>query len=334
VTSKKLQALAACAALMAGTAAPACAIDPAAGTGGASFMKLGLGSARALALGQAYVALAEGADAMTWNPAGLALSQQREFVYSHYSYVQEVGGTTPLSPNSMYMGYAHPLGRTVFGGNFGYLSIDGFDVRDELGRPLDSSSVRVQNGFGAMSVARSFWYEKLFLGGSLRAIHSDNAGTVHDVMVGDAGALLRPNQYVTFGVSAQNLGAGVEKVAQVTRVGMAGRVFDLLTLTGEFNKANDNGTRVGLGFEFILPEDLLQVGQLALRAGFHNADDLGQVLEKDRSFLYPLISAPQWSFGIGLYTSQAFGYGFNFDYTMVSMGALGTGKMMSLKVKF
>ena len=105
-------------------------------------------------------------------------------------------------------------------------------------------------------------------------------------------------------------------------------------MSAELNKANDNTTRIGLGAEFILPEDLLQVGQLALRAGFHSADDMGQVLEQDRSFLYPLIGPPQWSFGIGLYSAQAFGYGLHFDYTMVSMGALGTGKMMSLKVKF
>lgn len=333
MTSRRLVAFAASAALLA-AAAPAHAIDPAAGTGGANFMKLGLGSARALALGRAYVALAEGVDAITWNPGGLALAQQREFAWSHYNYVQDIGGNSPFNPKSMFMGYAHPLGRTVFGANFAYMSIDGFDVRDEAGHPLDGSGVRVQDGFFTLSAARSFWYEKLFLGGSLRGIYEDNAGTTHSVLAGDAGVLLRPNQYVTFGASAQNLGAGVEKVAQITRFGAAGRVLELLTLSAELNKANDNGTRIGLGAEFTLPEDMLQVGQLHLRAGFHNADDLGQPLEENRSFLYPLIGPPQWSFGIGLYTAQAFGYGLNLDYTMVSLGALGTGKMMSLKVKF
>lgn len=313
--------------LAAALAAPAFAIDPAAGTGGASFMKMGIGSARAIALGRAYVALAEGADALTWNPAGLALAQQREFVYSCYRYIQEVG-----SP--FYMGYAHPFGRTVFGVNFAYLKVDGFDARDELGRPADSASVRVQDGFTTASIARSFWYEKLFVGASLRGIHEDNAGTIHDVLVGDLGALLKPNQYITFGFASQNLGSGVSRVAQVSRVGAAGRIFDLLTLSGEVNKASDNSARAGLGFEFVMPEDMITVGQVSLRAGFRSCDDLGQILEDDRHFMYPLIGPPQWSFGFGLYTSQAFGYGVGLDYSLISMGALGRADQISLKVKF
>ncbi|MFA6030657.1 MAG: hypothetical protein WC969_12440 [Elusimicrobiota bacterium] len=308
-------------------AAPARAIDPAAGTGGASFMKLGLGSARALALGRAYVSLAEGADALTWNPAGLALAQQREFAYSYYRYIQNID-----SP--MYMGYAHPLGRTVLGANFAYLSIDGFDARDELGRRTDETDVRVQDGFATFSAARSFWYEKVFLGASLKGVHEDNAGTTRSSLVGDLGALFRPNSSVTFGFAAQNLGAGSSKVAQISRFGASGRLMEMLTLSAEFSKASDNATRAGIGAEFTLPEDFLQVGQVQLRAGFQNSDDMGQVMQNDRSFLYPLVGSPRWSFGIGLYTAQAFGYGVAFDYSLISMGALGTADMMSLKVKF
>lgn len=308
-------------------AAPARALDPAAGTSGASFMKMGLGSARALALGRAYVALAEGVDAITWNPAGLALAQQREAVYSYYRYVQEID-----SP--MYMGYAHPFGRTVWGANMAYLSVDGFDARDELGRPRDTSSVRVQDGFGTIGLARSFWYEKVFLGASMRGIHEDNNGTLHDVLVGDFGALLKPNSIVTFGFSSQNMGAGATRIAPVTRFGAAAKVMELITLSGEFNKASDSAPRIGLGAEFALPEDMIQVGQLSLRAGYYNADDLGAVLERERSFLYPLIGSPRLSFGIGLYSSQAFGYGVAFDYSLISLGALGTADQLSLKVRF
>ncbi|MFA6577671.1 MAG: hypothetical protein WCU88_01205 [Elusimicrobiota bacterium] len=308
-------------------AAPAAAIDSSAGTGGANFMKLGLGSARAMALGRAYVSLAEGADALTWNPAGLALAQQKEFVYSYYRYVQEID-----SP--FYMGYAHPFGRTVAGANVAYMSVDGFDARDDQGRPMDSSDIRVQNGFATLSLARSFWYERLFLGVSAKGVHEDNAGSARSSVVGDAGLLLRPAQGWTLGASVQNIGAGTAKVASVTRVGASGRILELLTLTGEISKASDNSARLGAGAEFTLPEDLLQIGQVQLRAGFYNADDMGQVMEKDRSFMYPLIGSPRWSFGIGLYTAQAFGYGIAFDYSLVSMGALGTADMLSLKVKF
>ena len=69
---RTLSVLLACLGLLCGRSA-AWAVSDLAGTGGAQFLKLGQGSARAMALGQAYVALAEGADAVAWNPAGLAL---------------------------------------------------------------------------------------------------------------------------------------------------------------------------------------------------------------------------------------------------------------------
>jgi len=314
--------------LLFGTRA-AWAIDPAAGTGGAAFMKLGLGSARALALGRAYVSLAEGTEAITWNPAGLALAQQREWSYSYYRYIQGIN-----SP--MYMAYSHPLGRTVLGANIAYMNT-GFEdgeLRDEFGRPNEASEAKVQDGFATMSIARSFWYEKVFLGASLKGVYEDNAGTIHDVIVGDLGGLLRPNSYVSFGFAAQNLGASNSRIARITRVGASMRVMGLLTPSLEITNASDGPTRLGLGAEFLMPEELLQVGQIYLRIGYHSTDDLGQALEKDRSFMYPLVGSPKLSFGLGLFTTQAFGYGLGFDYALVSFGALGMADMMTLKVKF
>ena len=301
--------------------------DAAAGTGGASFMKIGIGSPRALAMGRAYVAIAEGSEAMNWNPAGLALTQQREFAYSYLRYIQDIDSPA-------YMAYAHPLGRTVFGANMGYISVDGFEVRDANGVPLNGTEARVQDGFFTFSAARSFWYEKLFFGASIKAIHEDNAGTIHDTMVGDFGVLMKPNSYVTFGFSSQNFGAGSSRIAAINRGGASVRLFELLTASIELADASDSSARLGLGAEFMLPEDLLQVGQVYLRVGYHSTDDLGQVLEDDRSGFYPLVGSPKMSFGVGLFTAQAFGYGIAFDYALISMGSLGTADMLSLKMKF
>ena len=151
------QGILAAAVLATALSGPAAAIDSTSGTGGAPFMKMGFGSARATSLGRAYSAIAEGTESLSWNPAGLALTQQREASYSYLRYVQ--GVDAPL-----YLAYAHPLGRTVFGANLAYMSLEGFDVRDSNGVPLDDTGVQVRNGFGAFSMARSFWYETLFLG--------------------------------------------------------------------------------------------------------------------------------------------------------------------------
>lgn len=308
-------------------ARPASAIDPAAGTGGAAFMKMGMGSARSMAMGRAYTALAEGAEALTANPAGLALAQQREATYSYLRYVQDIDAP-------FYLGYAHPFGRTVLGANVSYLSVDGFDARDSRGVPVDSSNVRVQSGFATLALSRSFWYEKLFLGAGLRGIHEDNAGTLHNVLAGDIGLLFKPNPYVTFGFATQNFGAGQARVASTTRSGVAFRLFEMLNLSMELSKPSDNAMRVALGGEFILPEDFLQIGQIALRVGYAGTDDMGKPLEEDRSALYPLVDSPKISYGVGLYSAQAFGYGISFDYALVPMGGLGTVDQLSLKVKF
>lgn len=314
-------------ALAAGLALPASAIDETSGTGGAPFMKMGFGSARATSLGRAYTAIAEGTESMSWNPAGLALTQQREASYSYMRYIQ--GVDAPL-----YLAYAHPLGRTVFGANIAYMSLEGFDVRDSNGVPLDATGVQVRNGFGTFSIARSFWYEKVFLGGSLKAVMEDDAGNRQSNMVGDFGVILKPNQTISFGFSTQNFGSNQAQVSRVTRTGFGLRVLELLQVSMDVHKHSDSAARLGLGMEFTLPEDLIEIGQIALRFGYQNIDDQGKILEQDRHMFHPLVGAQGLSFGLGVYSTQAFGYGIGFDYALVPMGALGTVDQLTIKVKF
>lgn len=305
---------------------PASAIDPAAGTGGGSFLKLGQGSARAMALGHSYVALAEGSDALTWNPAGLAVTQQREAVYSYLRYIQDLD--TPL-----YLAYAHPMGRTVWGANLSYISADGFDTRDANGVPQPDTEVNVRDGFSTLGLARSFWYEKLFLGGGLRVVHEDNDGAVHDTLVGDFGILVKPNNVLSLGFAVQNFGTNLANAASITRGGVGFRIGDFLTLGVEVNKAADSGARAGLGAEFQVPEEYLELGQLSFRVGYYSADNLGQGFSEELKGLR-LDRTSGLSFGFGLFTSQAFGYGLALDYAFVPFGALGTVDQISLKLKF
>lgn len=302
------------------------AVNSAAGTSGGAFLKMGQGSARAMALGKAYVAIAEGSDALTWNPAGLGVTQQKEAVYSYMRYIQDVA--SPL-----YLAYAHPVGRTVWGANLGYLTVSGFDVRDADGRPSDSDTAQVRDGFGTLGVSRSFWYEKLFLGGSLRLIHEDNAGNVHDTVVGDIGILVKPNNTLSLGFSSQNLGAGNVNAARVNRGGVGLKLGDFVTTSLELSKESDNGARVGLGGEFQVPEEYLEYGQLTFRLGYFTADNQGQSLSKNLK-AFQLDRSNGFSFGFGIYTSRAFGYGLSIDYAVVPSGALGTIDQFSLKLKF
>lgn len=307
-------------------AATARAADSNAGTSGANFLKIGQGSARAMSLGGAYVALSEGADAMSWNPAGLAVTQQRELGFSYLRYVQEVD--SPL-----YLAYAHPMGRTTWGANLSYISVSGFDVRDANGVPQPGSEVGVRDGLMSVGLARSFWYEKLFLGSALRVVHEDIAGSIKDTVVGDVGVILKPNPTLSLGFAVQNFGSGAGNVPRITRGGAGLRLGDFVTLGLELNKASDSSARVGLGGEFQLPEEYLDVGQLSFRLGYRNSDSLGQSSDDTLKSLR-LERASNLSFGFGLYTSQAFGYGVSLDYAFVPYGALGTVDQISVKMKF
>ncbi|MBI3505116.1 MAG: hypothetical protein HY059_09760 [Proteobacteria bacterium] len=314
-------------ALLVGPAAGVRAADDKVGTGGASFMKLGMGSARAMSLGRAYVAMAEGTDAINWNPAGLALTQTRELSYSYLRYIQDVQAP-------FFMAYAHPLGRTVIGANAAYMSLSGFEVRDAQGRPLPNENVNVRNGFATMSVARSFLYEKIFLGASLRDVVENNAGANKSTMVMDLGVMFKPNTTSSLAMSLQNLGGDQARVYKVTRIGAAKQLFELMNLSVELSKPSDNGTQLGIGGEFILPEELLSVGQVSMRIGYFTTGNQGQVATESRHSLYPLVGAQGLSFGLGLFTSQAFGYGIGFDYALVPMGALGMSDQMTIRIKF
>jgi hypothetical protein len=279
-----------------------------------------------MALGGAFVALAEGSDAMAWNPAGLAVTQQRELGFSYLRYVQDVD--SPL-----YLGYAHPMGRTTWGANLSYISVSGFDVRDAQGVPQPETETGVRDGLASIGIARSFWYEKLFLGSSLRVVHEDIAGTVKDTVVGDFGAILKPNPTLSLGFAVQNFGTGRANVPRITRGGAGLRLGDFVTLGLELNKASDASARIGLGGEFQLPEEYLDVGQLSFRIGYRNGDTLGQSYDDTLKSLR-LDRASNLSFGFGMYTSQAFGYGVSLDYAFVPYGALGTVDQISIKMKF
>ena len=112
------------------------------------------------------------------------------------------------------------------------------------------------------------------------------------------------------------------------------KMFDLLSVSGELSKPSDNGWQAGIGGEFILPEEFLSVGQVSLRMGYYTSGNQGTILTGDRHALYPLVGAQGLSFGLGMFTSQAFGYGVGFEYAMVPMGALGTADHITLRVKF
>ena len=76
-----------------------------AGTSASAFLKIDAGSPRAQALGNAFVSIAEGPEALFWNPAGAASATTKEIQLSYQDYLQGYASRT--------LAYLHPMGKTA-----------------------------------------------------------------------------------------------------------------------------------------------------------------------------------------------------------------------------
>ena len=138
------------------------ALDANAGTYGAAFMKIPTGSPRTQALGNCGVSIVEGTEAMSINPAGVASSQMREAGFAYLGWFQDYSGQS--------LAYVHPVGQSVVGVNVAYYGITGFDVRDQNGIPQYGDDVKVRNRYATLTLAKSFFLERLLLGVSAKSV--------------------------------------------------------------------------------------------------------------------------------------------------------------------
>jgi hypothetical protein len=306
-------------------------MDPNIGTAGAAFMKIPTGSPRAQALGNCGVSVVEGSEAMTINPAGLATSQMREAGFAYMSWLQDYSG--------QYMAYVHPVGQSVIGVNFASYGIQGFDARDEQGIPQYSQDIKVTNRYATLSFAKSFMLERLLFGLSIKEVFEDNYVEKYRNTVMDAGVVFKPFRKLSLGVSGANLNVNADskRIGKVSRLGGAFALNPFLTFMLEFKGYTDRRTHLGGGIEFNLPEEVLQVGRVSLRTGFvrlSGADDYGKNYDDKTLDTLGLRTAAGWTFGIGIFSAQAMGFGISLDYTMIPYGALGKASQMMVKAQF
>ncbi len=134
------------------------------GRAGAQFLTVGSGS-RPLALGGAYVALAEGGDAIYWNPAGMATEERTVFSFSH---TQLFAGQLKKEN----VAFIHPgLGGTVGLSAIAFLSGD-IDITT-VEEPEGTGEAYTANGFAAgISYARMMT-DKFTAGITLKLINEN-----------------------------------------------------------------------------------------------------------------------------------------------------------------
>jgi len=278
------------------------------GSTGAQFLKLGAG-ARAVAMGEAFVAVSDDINAMTYNPAGLSSITNRQLSFLHTEWLQSIRYEN--------IAYCQPCLGGVLGGSATVLWIDDIERRT-------SDTVNPDGYAPARDVSASVVYAKslssnLSAGATFKFIYQqlDDISAYGGAF--DLGLKFKLYKDLMMGVSLQNLGLESAFISEQYplpmnfKIGIANKFPINLTLASDFNYGLiDNVYIVSAGMEWALHP------MFSLRGG------------------YKYNSA---TFSLGALSGLSVGAGFNInfltiDYSFVPYGELGMTNRISLIAKF
>ena len=282
------------------------------GTTGAAFLKQPVG-ARAMALGESYAAGAGDADALFWNPAGLASVRQPELGASYDSLM--------VTQYSSALSFAMPVAKGVAGASLLYHSQSALQGFDEVGNPTTS--------FTPYDVAASLGWAMAFddqaAGVALKGIQQKLADRSAATWALDAGWRYRnagvlADAPIDMGLYVRNLGSPIklgstaDPLPLVVDLGFEWRARPTFSTFLDLHAPSDRGPYFSVGPEFRIPSS---AGQIALRLGysFARSSDLG--------------TAAGISGGVGLDFKIL-----RLDYAFVPMGDLGSTHRLSLAFRF
>ncbi len=303
-----------------------CAVPArAAESSAAQFLKLGFGG-RALGMGEAYVAVADDAAAVYYNPAGLAPAARgaaadpgagRQAAFSHSWHIQDMG----ISQAAF---LARPWGAALT-----YFSAGELEGRTAAGDPagnFTASDIALSAGYGISRGGLRAGAAVKYIG---QKIKDKSAGA----FAADIGVLYSLEAApLTFGVSAANLGTKVRfeeesfPLPLVLRAGAAMRLAAGTLLAVQADLPNDAGTALRLGAEYC------PAAALRLRLGYKTSSSsdrdalLGRELGGTGSGLAGLY---------GLFAGLGLVYGeFRLDYALTPYGELGNAHRFSFAFKY
>lgn len=300
-----------------------------AGTSSGGFLKIGIG-ARAVSLGESFVAVANDPSAIYWNPAGLASMLRQEVQLSHIDWPAEIHfeHATWVLPSQRFGG--------SFAFQFGVLSTE-LDETTELSPFGTGRSFLYSDVVAGAAYARR-WTDKLLVGFGLKYVRedlgSDVGGPVTNAALVDVGSIY----YLGYGsvriaVSLTNFGPemtpGGDYVSPTTGEVRSYDGFDppiLFRYGLAFEPIENEGQRLTTSVEVVQPADNAQrikaglewawQRRLALRTGYDfNSDEM------------------KFAAGAGLFVDIGERHG-TLDYAFTDGGPLGAINRLSLGVRF
>jgi hypothetical protein len=159
-----------------------------------AYLRLGAG-ARPLAMGGAFVAVANDATAGYWNPAGLSRVAEPQLVGMH--------SLLALDRRYNYVAAAYPFGAAgTISLSWVNYSVADIEARDGNGEATGEFA----NGENAFLISYGKTLRSdLALGGTVKLLRHDLAGRSAAGVGYDLGVLFKPREYLALGASAQNL---------------------------------------------------------------------------------------------------------------------------------
>ena len=312
------------------------------GSTAAPFLDLGIGP-RAIAMGGAFVATADDATALYWNPAGIARAQANEVLASHTEWF--AGITYNWVGAMVQMGDIGAAGLSVTYLNYGSIEVTTDAQQDGTGEFYQPSD---------LALALSYGYnltDRFSLGLSMKYINQRIYHSSASAFAVDLGTLFTSDIYgLRIGASISNFGTDMQMDGKdlevlhdidpningnndqvlakyVTdswplpltfRVGLA-KDFMLsdmnrLTLAVDANHPNDNSEGLNVGAEYAFDENVM------LRAGYKS--------------LFVQNSEEGLTLGVGLKHEFATNFIVNVNYAYQDFGILSYTQHFSIGVRF
>lgn len=259
--------------------------------------------ARPVALGGAYIAMADDVNAVWWNPAGISQLEELSFT-STYANLYNVDG---LSMSSL--GFVQPTDVGAFGAGITYLRGCDIAVTDPSGNIIELST-QSEEVF-TLSYGNSL-LNRLHLGTAVRYLHSGDIIDYSGFSL-DFGLLANPVRRFYFGAMLQQIASrlavgddnGSQKLPRNIKLAMTFNTGWLSAGLGLSNLSSSHYREISAGCE-ILPFDYI-----ALRAGLQT----GMRSERNVS----------WGAGIGIRLERM-----QIDYSFMNQPSIASSHLISV----